>query len=490
MLRRWLVVGIAGFVALGCGTYESQPPTPTGSGGTGGTGGTGGSGGAGQGGAGGIGGMGGAGGAGGIGGTGGTGGGAQVSCGDGKLDIAAGEECDDGNVANGDGCDAACQFEPPPATCGNGMIDGIEVCDDGNSANGDGCNPTCNLEGETSLFVGMPGQGGAQDGVGTAARISGSVVMTADGTHLYVGEEAARTVRKIEVATATVTTMAGAPGMGAGYVDDADGANARFGSLEAIATDGSVLWVGDGANHVIREVSLSAPYAVKTVAGTGVAGMAKDGVGSAAQFDGIRGLTYYKGLVYLLDPTAAVLRSFDPGTGEVKTLAGTAYQTGSADGVGAAARFQSPRYMTSDGEGKLYIADTNGNAIRMYDTASGAVTTFAGSGACGYVDGIGNTVRVHRPRGMTSDGGSVYWVEFNAHTIRQGVVSTKEVSTLSGTPAACTIDCSCGAPPTGSYAEGTGTSAAWNFPFSMAYHFPSKSLFVADGGNFVIRRIQ
>ena len=515
-----LLVGLVGILLAACGEYAPPASTAGGTGGAGaagaggmGTGGTGGSG---------TGGM----GTGGMG-TGGMGGGPGVTCGDGNvdylmgeqcddgnkvsgdgcsaacaieaaptcgngvLDIAAGEECDDGNKAAGDGCSPACQLElVGQVGCGNGMLAAPEVCDDGNTTNGDGCNPTCNLRGESSLFVGMPGQGGAVDGVGTLARLSGAAVLTVDAKNLYLAEEAGRVVRSIDIATKTVKTIAGVAGAPQAYVDAPIGVNARFGSLEAIATDGTTIWIADAFNHVIRAVSVAAPNGVTTVAGTGVAGMAQDGIGAAAQFDGIRGLTYYKGLVYLLDPTAAVLRSFNPVTTEVKTLAGTPYVTGTVDGIGAAARFTSPRYMTSDGSGMLYIADTNGNAIRAYNTVTGEVSTFAGDGSCGYIDATGNAARVHRPRGMASDGASVYWVEFNAHTIRQGVVATHAVGTLSGTPAACAIDCSCNPPPAGAYAEGIGAAAAWNGPFSIAFHWPTNSLFVVDGGNFVLRRIQ
>jgi len=64
-------------------------------------------------------------------------------CGDGIRD--ASEQCDDGNTANGDGCDAACRVEPDPV-CGDGNLDAGEQCDDGNTANGDGCDAVCQLE--------------------------------------------------------------------------------------------------------------------------------------------------------------------------------------------------------------------------------------------------------------------------------------------------------------------------------------------------------
>lgn len=527
-----LIAATLGLAAAGCSGDEVvfAPITSTGSGGSGGDPTTTSSSAtnAGGGGAGGVGGNGtggnGAGGNG-AGGNGGSGGGSAL-CGDGNVDLDMGEECDDGNAANGDGCSAGCTIEAAP-TCGNGSLDLVndeecddgnttpgdgcsptcqlelvgqacgntaieaaEVCDDGNTTNGDACNPTCNFTNTTTLFAGSPGQPGLVDGVGTAARFGGFGTITVDATHLFIADGASSTIRRVAVATALVQTIAGDAVNGSnGYVDSPIGLNARFGSVEAVTSDGATLWVADAANHVIRAISGAAPFAVTTAVGSGVTGYA-DGIGASAQFDGIRGLTYFNGYVYLVDGTASTLRRFNPATGEVITLAGAPYMPGQVDGLGTAARFISPRYMTSDGSGILYIADTNGNQIRAYNTVTTEVTTFAGAGACGYVDGVGPLAAIHRPRGMTSDGTSIYWVEFDAHTIRQAVTATGSVTTLLGTPAACTSNCSCGANPAGGYAEGVGAAAALDSPFSMAFHFPSNSLFVVDSGNSVIRRIQ
>lgn len=62
-------------------------------------------------------------------------------CGDGRLD--PGEQCDDHNMVNGDGCSSTCTLE---MTCGNGVMEGTEQCDDGDTANGDGCSSTCAIE--------------------------------------------------------------------------------------------------------------------------------------------------------------------------------------------------------------------------------------------------------------------------------------------------------------------------------------------------------
>lgn len=76
----------------------------------------------------------------------------QPYCGDGMLD--AGEECDDGNNTDGDGCSANCTIEPPAPFCGDGTLDDGEECDDGNAADGDGCSANCTIEPPPSSFCG------------------------------------------------------------------------------------------------------------------------------------------------------------------------------------------------------------------------------------------------------------------------------------------------------------------------------------------------
>ena len=63
----------------------------------------------------------------------------QLECGNGQVD--PGEQCDDGNKVNGDGCDNNCKV----TGCGNGIVDPGEQCDDGNTVNGDGCSSTCQI---------------------------------------------------------------------------------------------------------------------------------------------------------------------------------------------------------------------------------------------------------------------------------------------------------------------------------------------------------
>jgi cysteine-rich repeat protein len=406
-------------------------------------------------------------------------------CGDGVIDFDQGEECDDGNNDDGDGCSANCQLEPLGEACGDDNVDApLEVCDDGGIQNGDACNPTCNLENTTTLFAGSPGVPGLVDGTGQSARLGGWCVAAADNSYLWVGDSLNNghaVVRRVDAVTAEVVTIAGST---PGDQDAADGLNAQFQWVEAVTTDGTTLWVADEGNHKIKAIDLSPPYPVTTVAGSG-ANQVTDGNGLSAEFGGVRGITYYGGMIYVLDGSNAVLRSFDPATGDVLTIAGMVGQTGQQDGLGDQARFISPRYMASDNSGVLFIADTNGNKIRSYNTVDTYVGTFAGDGTGGYIDEVGTAARIHRPRGMSSDGTSIYFSEFNQHTVRQGVIATQSVTTNIGQHCGGAQNCN------GGYAEGTGTAGTQlNGPVGLAFHYPSNTMFVCDSGNNVIRALR
>jgi cysteine-rich repeat protein len=73
-------------------------------------------------------------------------------CGNGVVE--SGEECDDGNTSDGDGCSASCQIEVVEPVCGNGVVESGEECDDGNTAGGDGCSASCQIEDLPSTCTG------------------------------------------------------------------------------------------------------------------------------------------------------------------------------------------------------------------------------------------------------------------------------------------------------------------------------------------------
>src|SRR5581483_2234113 len=84
-------------------------------------------------------------------------------------------------------------------------------------------------------------------------------------------------------------------------------------------------------------------------------------------------------------------------------LAGVAGNSGSADGLGPAARFRGPQGLVIDSHGNLFVADGGNNTIRMV-TPEGLVSTFAGlAGASGSADSAGNAARFFAPFGLAQD---------------------------------------------------------------------------------------
>ena len=144
------LAALGAFVALGCGGRSVSVENGAGGTGSGGTG-EGATGGHHTGGGGNLGGTGGS--LGGDAGSSGTGGSSGQGCG--NLSVELGEECDDGNLDSGDGCNQACRLEPgavcPPfggpcyftSLCGDGLLSRGETCDDGNTSFGDGCAGDC-----------------------------------------------------------------------------------------------------------------------------------------------------------------------------------------------------------------------------------------------------------------------------------------------------------------------------------------------------------
>ncbi len=128
------------------------------------------------------------------------------------------------------------------------------------------------------LLAGDPNGGaGTADGFGTAARFDETAGIWGDcNGSVYIAERANHAIRKLDLATGEVTTIAGLKG-GAADAVDGTGTDARFGELGALwgDEDGN-LYVADAGNHVIRKIVI-ATGEVTTLAGTfGVTGSADD----------------------------------------------------------------------------------------------------------------------------------------------------------------------------------------------------------------------
>ena len=280
--------------------------------------------------------------------------------------------------------------------------------------------------GSVSSLAGDDEKRGYRDGAGATAIFSYIAGITTDRTgNLYVADSYNCLIRKI-TPTGLVSTLAGT--LLAGEDVDGLGAAASFSRTNGIAAHSNGnLYAAE--RNTIRKITPAG--LVSTLAGTtaGTDGSA-DGIGAAARFKGITGIAIDSaGNLYATDSGNNTIRKITPG-GAVSTLAGTAGVYGSADGIGAAASFYSPGAITIDNAGNLYVADNN--AIRKI-TPAGVVSTLAGTaGAAGYVDGVGATARFASLRGIAIDSAGNLYVA-DDYAVRK-ITPVGVVSTIVGVP--------------------------------------------------------
>jgi hypothetical protein len=333
--------------------------------------------------------------------------------------------------------------------------------------------------GQVTTLAGMADVNGSTDGTGAAARFSYLFGLAYDGAGtLFVGDSGNSTIRRVEVSTGQVTTLAGM----AGALGSADGtgAAARFYEPGALAYDGAgALFIGDSGNNTIRRVDVTTGQ-VTTLAGMAGAFGSADGIGAAARFSRPYGLAYDgAGTLFIADGDNYTIRRVEVSTGQVTTLAGMAGALGSADGTGTAARFSRTYGLAYDGAGALFVADIFNNTIRRVEVSTGQVTTLVGmAGARGSTDGTGAAARFDELTGLAYTGTGTLLVADSANsTIRRVEVSTAQVTTLAGMASA-----------SGS-TDGTGAAARFSFPPELA-HDGAGTLFVADAGNNTIRQVE
>lgn len=284
--------------------------------------------------------------------------------------------------------------------------------------------------GVVSTLAGLAGENGTEDGTGPAARFDEleGITVAPNGT-IYAVEYDNCTIRKITPA-GVVTTLAGMAGESG--TADGTGSEARFNYPTSITADkNGVLYVADADSNTIRKVT--AGGVVTTFAGMAGASGSADGTGGAARFDYPMGVTAdSQGNLYVTDNNSATIRKITP-AGVVTTLAGMAGQYGNVDGTGSAARFNDLSGIVADATGTLFVTDDNSTTVRKI-TQAGVVTTLAGMPANrGKTNGTGGDARFSIPQGVTVDAsGSIYIMDVGNYQVRKAT-SAGVVTTYAGT---------------------------------------------------------
>ncbi|MES2697366.1 MAG: hypothetical protein V4773_28125, partial [Verrucomicrobiota bacterium] len=309
-----------------------------------------------------------------------------------------------------------------------------------------------------STLAGTPGTTGNVDATGAAARFNDPVGIAVDGLgNLYLTEMNNEGVRRITPAGVVSTFTANG--------QDALGL--------AFDNSGNIVSANHG-RHVIGRFSATGAWT--QLAGQSHVAGAANGTGAGATFNGPHGIVRDSaGNYYVSDSINHTIRKIAPGW-VVTTLAGSPGLTGSANGTGAAARFNSPTGIAVDGSGNLYVAEYDNHTVRKI-TPAGVVTTFAGvAGVSGSDDGSGAGARFWHPIALAVDAsGNVFVGELGSPTIRK-ITPAGVVTTIAGQP--------------GSYgaSDGLGRNARFVYPYAMTLD-AAGNLYVADASKNTIRKL-
>ena len=260
---------------------------------------------------------------------------------------------------------------------------------------------------------------------------------------------------------------------GSGNSGSADGTGilATMSAPAGITIDaaGNIYIISNGS--LIRKITPQG--VVTTLAGSPNVYGSANGTGAAARFNSPQGIAVdAAGNLYVTDSGNELIRKITP-AGVVTTLAGSG-AIGKADGIGTAASFNYPEGITIDAAGNLYVTDGQGNLVRKI-TPGGVVTTFAGSGSVGKTDGLGTAASFNNPQSIAIDAAGNLYVSDSKNNLIRKISPTGQVSTLAGSGLQGTAD-------------GTNTSASFNAPQGIFVDIAG-NVYVADTGNDLIRMI-
>jgi hypothetical protein len=221
----------------------------------------------------------------------------------------------------------------------------------------------------------------------------------------------------------TITTVCGTGT--AGYGGDNGAAtsamiDANYGQL-ACDKFGNI-YIADDFNHRVRKINV-VTGSITTIAGTGLQGFAGDGgLATAAQLSNPDGVAVDNaGNVYIADYNNHRIRKIDP-TGTITTICGNGTQSSTGDGsVSTAATIDGPGHICVDPTGNLYITEYNSNKVRKI-AITGTITTFCGTGANSNTGdgGLATAATIANPWEIASDAsGNIFVASYFGDYVRK-----------------------------------------------------------------------
>src|ERR1051326_6890880 len=277
---------------------------------------------------------------------------------------------------------------------------------------------------------------------------SAVAILSASGIAVLADTAHHRVVTISPAGQVALLAGSGLPGLADGI-----GAQAQFKEPAGIAVDElrKIVYVADTGNNAIRAVTYDGR--VSTLVTSGLKqprGIAVDGAGT----------------IYVADSGNDNIKSITP-AGVVATFAGGLHE-GFADGQAAQALFKGPEGVAVSQSGDVFVADTQNNAIRKI--ANGIVSTVAGTGHGGFVDGAASVAELKEPSGIAvDDAGNLLVADTKNHALRW--IGAGNVRTIAGGP-------------NEGYVDGDPAGARFKQPHRIALQ---GAAFVADTDNDALR---
>ena len=256
-----------------------------------------------------------------------------------------------------------------------------------------------------STVVGVIGSSGfsGDSGLATVAKLNNPQAVTVDAIgNLFIADAANNRIRKVDISTGIITTIAGDGS--ATYGGDGGPATAAkiYNPLDLCFDKLGNLFFTDPGNGRIRKINSSG--IISTIAGTGTIGVGVDGiVATASQINTIEGIfTDDTGNLFIGD--VGRLRKINNATGIITTIAGNTTAGSSGDGGPATAAQLEAKKITRDGFNNIYIAERSFNRVRKINSA-GIITSIVGTGTAGYNgdNGLADTSQLNYPAGVSVD---------------------------------------------------------------------------------------
>ena len=309
------------------------------------------------------------------------------------------------------------------------------------------------------------------------------IARAADG-RLFIADTFNNRIRVISADGATVSTYAGD---GVAAFADGSTSTARFSSPRgmAVAADGR-LFVADEFNHRIRVISADGAT-VSTYAGSGNTGFSgsgfADGSTTTARFSFPSGVALTAdGRLFIADTRNQRIRVISADGATVSTYAGIRF-FGFANGSTTTARFRSPSGVAVTTDGRVFVADSFNHRIRVISADGATVSTYAGDGVQGFADGSTTTAGFDTPTDLVvASDGRVFVADTNNHRIRVISADGAAVSTYAGSGAVAQANAS-------QLESETALGIDLSFPRRMTLA-PDGRLFFTDTGSNRIRVIE